>query len=116
MPVKSSKDKAFRLVSMALEKKADNPVVLEVGGLSNFCDYFVICSGHSAVHVRAIFEGIVRLAKKEEFGTFHREDDKTSEWLLIDFFDVVMHIFSEEKRRYYDLEHLWREAEIISPG
>jgi len=77
-------------------------------------DYFIICSGEVALQVEAIYEEVVKKAKEEAIEIHHVEWDKEFKWVLVDFFDVALHIFSEDARSFYDLEHLWKEAKKIS--
>lgn len=110
---KYSRQKAIKILEFALNKKAQKPVILDLRRVSNLCDYFVICSGDSPLQVRAIYEEVVRLAKKNSIDIHHTEEDQLSHWLLIDFFDVVLHIFLEEVRNFYGIEHLWKEAKKV---
>jgi len=77
-------------------------------------DYFIICSGEVALQVEAIYEEVVKKAKEEAIEIHHVEQDKEFKWVLVDFFDVALHIFSDDMRPFYDLEHLWKEAKKIS--
>ncbi len=115
MPHKdAAREKALKLARWASEKKALRPVVLDVRRNSGFCDYFVIVSGESTTQVRAIYNALIDKASLEHLSVAHREDDHESHWLLIDCIDVVVHIFLEEERKYYDLEYLWRKARRVS--
>jgi ribosome-associated protein len=96
-----------------LSKKADNPIILDVRGLSDLCEYFVICSGETGIQVRAIYEEVIKCSKENNFIIHHSEDDIESRWILVDFFDVILHIFIDEARKYYNLEYLWRNAKQI---
>lgn len=105
--------KALRIAEIISEKKAVKPVVLDMGSFSTICDYFVICSGETDTHVRAIYDGMIKQAYNEHISIHHFEDDGVSQWLLIDFFDVVLHIFIAEAREFYNLEYLWRDAKKV---
>ena len=109
----AAREKAIVLAKLALEKKAERPVILDVRNQSNFCDYFVILSGESTVQVRAIFDTIRDKAPKHDIAVYHTEDDQESRWLLIDCADVVVHVFLAEERNYYDLEYLWKKAKKV---
>ena len=89
-------------------------VLLDLGDISLFTDFFVICNGTSERQVRALAEG-VREATKQEFGVFphHVEGEPFSGWVLLDYVDVVVHILSPELRAFYDLEGLWNEAKVL---
>ncbi len=110
-----STEKVSKVLSFVMSKKAKDPLVLDMRGKSYFCDYFIICSGTSERHTRAIYEEAIKLSKKNRLKIHHCEDDHLSRWLLIDYFDVVLHIFNEEARRFYKIERLWKEAERLTP-
>ena len=103
----------MRIVEFILRKKATNPVILEIKNISHLCDYFVICSGVSGRQVRAIYEEAIKLSKVNKINMHHTEDDELSKWLLIDYFDVILHIFYDEAREFYGIERIWREAKKI---
>jgi ribosome-associated protein len=98
-------------VQAAQEKKAAGIVVLDLSGRSTFTDYFVICTGFSAPQVQAICTEIEgQLYKQIGRSVRHREGYRSADWALLDFGGFIVHVFSEEARRYYDLERLWRTA------
>jgi len=107
------KEKVLKLVRLAVEKQAHQPVVLDIRGLSSLCDYFVICSGETGRQVQAIGDNILEHSREAGFTVHHSEADDAYNWLLIDFFDVVVHIFTDEARKHYNLEYLWREAKAV---
>jgi ribosome-associated protein len=91
-----------------------NLTVLDVGKICSFADYFVICTGTSTRHTRAISDAIQeKLKKKWDTLPAHLEGYSQSEWILLDYFDFVVHIFSERAREFYDLERLWKAAPRI---
>jgi ribosome-associated protein len=83
-------------------------------GLSTIADYFVICSGESTTQVKAIEEQIEETLKKEEIRPIGIEGLRNSQWILMDYGDVIVHIFEESTRAYYELEKLWIDAEKIN--
>jgi len=98
-------------VQAAQEKKAAGIVVLDLSGASTFTDYFVICTGFSTPQVQAICTEIEdQLYKQMGRSVRHREGYRSADWALLDFGGFIVHVFSEEARRYYDLERLWRTA------
>ncbi|MBN2483574.1 MAG: ribosome silencing factor [Candidatus Omnitrophica bacterium] len=107
------REKALQIVEFTLNKQAIDPVILDVRSVSTFCDYFVICSGESPRQVEAILNETLQLSKKCQMPAHHSERDEESTWMLVDFEDVVLHIFLDEFRKFYDLEHLWKEAKKI---
>ena len=98
-------------VQAAQEKKAARIVVLDLSGASAFTDYFVICTGFSTPQVQAICTEIEeKVHKQMERSVRHREGYRSADWALLDFGGFIVHVFSEEARRYYDLERLWRSS------
>jgi len=102
-------------IRAAQDRKAVNLTVLDVGKTCSFADYFVICSGTSTRHTRAISDAIQeKLKKKWNLLPAHLEGYAQAEWILIDYFDFVVHIFSEKARGFYDLERLWKSAPRVT--
>jgi ribosome-associated protein len=98
-------------VAAAQEKKAGAITVLDLSGLGAFTQYFVICTGYSSPQVQAICGEIEeQLDKQLQRSPAHREGQRSAEWALLDFGSFIVHVFSEQARRYYDLERLWRSA------
>ncbi len=90
------------------EKKAKKPIILAVGKKGGFCDYFVICSAETHVQVEAITDWVLKKSRELNYEPHHLENDLVYSWVLIDFFDVVLHIFTDQLRAFYNLEYLWR--------
>jgi ribosome-associated protein len=102
-------------IRAAQDRKAVNLTVLDVGKICSFADYFVICTGTSTRHTRAISDAIQeKLKKKLDLLPAHLEGYAQSEWILMDYFDFVVHIFLERAREFYDLERLWKVAARVS--
>lgn len=103
---------AVRLaVEAARNKKAGGITVLNLEGLGAFTEYFVICTGYSTPQMQAICNEVEELLYKELKRTpQHREGHRSAEWALLDFGGLIVHVFGEQARRYYDLERLWRAA------
>lgn len=98
-------------VEAAQEKKAAAISVLDLSGIGAFTQYFVICTGYSTPQVQAICTEVEEsLHKSFKRSPEHREGQRSAEWALLDFGNFVVHVFSEQARRYYDLERLWRSA------
>jgi ribosome-associated protein len=108
-----SKRKSFLCVKAAIEKKAKDPILLEMKGIVSFTDYFFLCSGKSDRQVQAIAQAIEETLEKEGFHPLGQEGFKEGKWILMDYDDVVVHIFLEPIRKFYDLEGLWIEAPRI---
>ena len=101
---------AQKAVEIASDKQATNVVLLDTREVCSFADYFVICSGESSRQVKTIYEEIEHVMKADGILPHHREGNLDSGWLLIDFGDVVIHIFSSEERDFYNLDALWSRA------
>ena len=101
---------ARRAVDAASDKQASNVALLDVRGLCGFADYFVICAGESQRQLRAIYDEIEESLKREGVTPNHREGGSDSGWLLLDYGDVIVHIFGAEERAFYKLDEFWNEA------
>jgi len=99
-----------RSLQAAAEKKALQPTVLDLRGISSFTDFFVICTGANRRQVQAISDEIVEQLKRSGSPAARVEGYQNAEWILIDYGDFVVHVFDEKARRFFDLERLWREA------
>ena len=97
-----------------LDKKAKDPVVLDLSKLNQaVCNAFVICHGTSRAQVEAIADAVFSEVKKETGESpWHKEGFENAEWILIDYADVVVHIFQDTRRSFYSLENLWGDAEV----
>lgn len=103
-----------QFVTAVLGKKALDVIVLNVGGLTSLADAFIICSGRSNRQVTAIAESIRTTLKKEGLTPLSIEGLKEGHWVLMDYDNVVIHVFYDSVRRFYDLEGLWADAPRIS--
>jgi ribosome-associated protein len=88
-------------------------VLLDVRGICGFADYFIICSGESQRQLRAVFDEVEKSLKTEGVQPYHQEGSSDSGWLLLDYGDVIVHIFSPDERKFYDLDELWHEAKTV---
>lgn len=103
------------LVRRALEdRKAVDVNVLEVSGMTQMTDYMVVCSGTSNVHIRAITDRVLELMKANGVKGTRSEGYSEARWVLIDFGDVVVHIFDPEDREFYQLEQFWTERQVVA--
>lgn len=102
-------------IDAALDKKAFDVVALDLRPSHAFTDFFVLCSGHTSRQVRAIVEAVEQRLKVKDTRPSHIEGLEQSQWVLIDCFDFVIHVFTEDTRRFYDLERLWGSAKHIAP-
>ena len=95
-------------IEAALDKKAQDAIVLELGAICSFTDYFLICTGTSTRHNQTIADHIEETLKRDGVRPLHVEGRSEGEWILLDYVDFVVHIFSVRSREFYDLERLWR--------
>ncbi len=98
----------------AIDKKAVDTVIIEVSELTSVADYFVICSGENPAQIRAIADEISSCFSGEKIKPLGKEGMDTAKWVLIDYGDIVVHIFDEETREFYDLEKFWIDAPRIA--
>jgi ribosome-associated protein len=106
-------DGAMRALALALDKKALEPVLLDVRGLCSYCNYQLVVSGRSDRQVDAIADGIVVGLKLEDMRPLGAEAARTGQWSLLDYGDFVVHVFLHAAREHYDLEGLWNDAPRI---
>jgi ribosome-associated protein len=106
-------DLARAIVDIAEDKKASNIILLDISGVSTIADYFVICSGSSERQVKAIAREIEEELDKQDIRLYHREGLEQGRWVLLDYGDVIVHIFTTAERDYYRLEKLWNEAHTV---
>jgi ribosome-associated protein len=105
-----SREAAVAAARAAAAKQADHIAILDVHGLIVITDYFVICSGSSERQVRTIVEEIEKALRALDRKPVRREGETEARWVLLDYVDLVVHVFAEEEREYYDLERLWGDA------
>ncbi len=109
----SARAKALWFARLAVDFKALDLVVLDVTGLSSFSDFFVICSGKSSRQVQGIADNIQASLRKEGIRPLGIEGHREGQWVLMDYGDVIVHVFYEPVRLLYDLESLWSEARRV---
>jgi ribosome-associated protein len=110
------KKQVSEATSACQEKKAEEITVLELEKDSGaFTDYFVVCSGTNPRQIQAISDEVEERLDKTGLRPTHVEGYKQAEWVLLDYVDFVVHVFSEKARKYYDLERLWKSAKRLEP-
>jgi len=120
-PLSNKEDQLSEAIEAALDKKAQDAVVIELGEICSFTDYFLICTGTSSRQNQTIAENIEETLRKQGVRPLHVEGQGEGEWILLDYVDFVVHIFSARAREFYDLERLWRAGkrrdanEFVSP-
>jgi len=112
--VTDSLKKALAAVEAALEKKAYDLVVLQVGHLSSIADYFIIATGRSDIQVQAIAHGIEERMEREQERPIAIEGLKHGHWVVLDYADVVIHVFFQAAREFYRLERNWTDAHEVA--
>jgi ribosome-associated protein len=104
-------DEAIMIAAQAAgEKKATDIVILDLRQIASFTEYFVLCTGANARQVSAIADSVEEQLRKVGKRPLHTEGYSSAEWILLDYGDFIVHIFSSASRRFYDLERLWRDA------
>jgi len=98
------------VIRTAEDKKAKDVIVLNLKGISIMSDYFVILSGESSTHMRSIAQALERKLRENKVRLLNPKDFMNDRWILMDFGPIVVHIFSEEGRQFYQLERLWADA------
>ena len=101
------------MVDAALDKKALDVAVLDLTDLGSITDYFIVCHGLSSRQVQAIADRVEEKLREIKLRPGHVEGYDAGEWILMDYVDFVVHIFTEEKREFYDLERLWSDARKV---
>jgi ribosome-associated protein len=118
-PTPDSTALAERIAEIASDKKAIDIRVIDLRGIVSYTDFFVICSGNTERQAKAIHDGIYEELKNGDHGRLlprRTEGAREARWILLDYWDVVVHIFTPDARAYYRLENLWGEAPARSVG
>jgi ribosome-associated protein len=105
-----SKDLSYKISKHIFSKKGYEVKIMDLRSITSITDYFVICSADSDTQVKAIADEVDDRLSEEGIKCYHKEGYKALNWVLLDYFDVVVHIFKNEARRYYNLEKLWGDA------
>ena len=105
-----ARELAQAIVKILDDKKAMDLKLLEIGDLTVLADYFVICTGTSITHIRALSDEVEYKLKEQGTPVLHLEGYKTGGWILMDYGSVVVHIFQQETREFYGLDHMWADG------
>lgn len=105
-----TKKRVILCVNAALEKKAKNIIILNMQKVTSFADYSIVCSGTSDRQVQSIAQAIEENMKKSGFLPLGIEGERTARWILMDYADIIVHVFYEPVRDFYDMERLWPDA------
>jgi len=109
-----TQDIAITAVQAARSKKALDITVLDIRDVSILADYFIICSGNSTTQVKSIADEIKVKMQEAGFLLHHVEGYKEEKWILLDYRDVVIHVFHSREREFYNLEKLWADAKVLA--
>lgn len=101
-------------VQAVVDKKGENFLVLDVREVCTMTDYFLIAEGHVPRHVSAISDYVAQVLKKEGIVPLHREGERDGEWVVLDYMNFMVHIFTPELRSFYALEELWKAGKVVS--
>jgi len=111
------KQQVSEAIAACQDKKAEEITVLEMeAGSGAFTDYFVVCSGTNAKQIQSIADAVEDRLEAAGHRPVNKEGYKQAEWVLLDYLNFVVHIFTEKARKYYDLERLWKTAKRLEPG
>lgn len=102
-----------KIVETLKNKKARDINVINIAEISALADYFIICSGTSTTHIKTLADELGKKMENDGYECFHEEGYNSARWILMDYGDVVVHIFHEEDRKFYNLERLWADGVII---
>jgi ribosome-associated protein len=102
-----------RIVELIFIKKGYNVKILDLRTITTITDYFIICTGDSDTQVKAIADEVDKQMREEGVRSWHTEGYRSLNWVLIDFVDIVVHVFKKESREFYNLEKLWGDAPVI---
>ena len=108
-----SRSKALIAAEAASAKKAGEILILDVEPLIGITDYFVICSGNTERQVKTIADEVMRKMLENGLKPYRREGERENRWVLLDYLDIVVHIFHVEEREFYGIERLWRDATTV---
>ncbi|CDG35908.1 MAG TPA: ribosome silencing factor [Acetivibrio thermocellus] len=105
-----SRELAEKIVSILEEKKAKDLNIIDIREISILADYFVICSGTSTTHIKTLADEVEEKMLEAGIELLHKEGYNSARWILLDYGEVVVHIFHEEDRQFYNLERLWADG------
>ncbi len=111
--MKAAREFAIEAARLAANTRCHNVVVLDVGGLNHVTDYLVLATGSSARQMRTVVEEIEELGQPQGFKPLSRTGMDGESWLLCDMVDVVVHVFNQDARMFYDLDSLWGDAKVV---
>ena len=108
----TAEETAKRIIELAQEKKGQQIVLMDISKLSDFTDFFVVISGDSSIQIKAITDHIDEGMREVGVRYYQKEGYESLKWVLIDYVDVIVHVFSKQSREFYGVERLWADAEM----
>ena len=109
--------KFLRTIVKALDdKKGNNIRVIRISEISSMCDYLVIADGSNRNQVQAMCTNVEHAMREAGAEMKNREGYANGGWILLDYYDIIIHVFSEKERSFYDLDHIWRDGALLQPG
>lgn len=102
------------LANLILKKKGIDIKIFDLREITSISDFFIICTASSGIHAKAIADNLILESKKKGIKPWHNEGYSNLSWVLLDYVDVVVHIFLQETRKFYNLEGLWADAKILA--
>lgn len=106
-------DLAKRIINALDEKKAENIILLDIKDVSSFTDCFIICSGSSSRMLESLSSSVMNVCESKKIKSITKDGHAEAGWIVLDIGDIVVHIFNEEQRAYYDLEELWSNGKFL---
>lgn len=97
-----------------VDKKGENILALDVQGISSITDYFIIAEGSVGRHVNALAHHVMEIAEEANLPLLHKEGLAEGDWVVLDYMDIIVHLFIPELRHYYSLEEVWKEGKVLS--
>ena len=111
-----SREIAQLAAKAALDRHAYDVIIIDLTERETFTDFFVICSANSSIHLESICQNVIEELERHQIQLHHREGLSNSSWVVLDYIDVIVHIFLEEAREFYQLERLWIDSPITELG
>lgn len=106
--------KKEKVIEILRDKKAKDIKIINIGQLSTLADFFVIATGTSTTHIQALADNLEEKMEESGYPIHHKEGFRSGRWILLDYFDIVIHLFSKDEREFYNLERLWADADTIT--
>ena len=112
-----SENKYLQTIVKALDDKKGNDIhVIRISEISSMCDYLVIADGSNRNQVQAMCNNVEHAMREAGVPMKNREGYANGGWILLDYYDIIIHVFSEKERTFYDLDNIWRDGELLRPG